>query len=122
LKETLLHYGLDEVINFSLADPEKERIWQTGYQPIELRNPISSRTSILRTSLLPGLVENAVWNYNREANGVHVFETGKVYFWEADGQQGEELHLGLLTSGLKEQKSWAQPARETDLFFPERGN
>ncbi|NMC65594.1 MAG: phenylalanine--tRNA ligase subunit beta [Acidobacteria bacterium] len=116
LKETLLHYGLDEVINFSLADPEKERIWQTGYQPIELRNPISSRTSILRTSLLPGLVENAVWNYNREANGVHIFETGKVYFWEADGQQGEELHLGLLTSGLKEQKSWAQPARETDYF------
>ncbi|MDD8020639.1 MAG: phenylalanine--tRNA ligase subunit beta [Acidobacteriota bacterium] len=117
LKEILFHSGLDEVINFSFADPEKEKIWQTGYQPIELRNPISSRASTLRTSLLPGLVENAVWNYNRESEGVHIFETGKIYFWEEEGKQQEELHLGLLTSGLRDRKTWNEPARETDYFF-----
>ncbi|HRD02871.1 MAG TPA: phenylalanine--tRNA ligase subunit beta [Candidatus Saccharicenans sp.] len=117
LKEILFHYGFDEVINFSFADQQKETIWQTGYQPIKLQNPISSRASILRTSILPGLVENAVWNYNREAEGVHIFETGKIYFWEEDGKQREEWHLGLITSGLKEGKAWNQPSRETDYFF-----
>jgi len=117
LKEILFHYGFDEVINFSFGDREKEKIWQTGLEPIKLQNPISSRASILRTSLLPGLVENTVWNYNREANGVHIFETGKIYFWEEDGKQREEWHLALLTSGQREAKTWNQPARETDYFF-----
>jgi len=48
---------------------------------------------------------------------VHIFETGKIYFWEEDGKQREEWHLALLTSGRREAKTWNQPARETDYFF-----
>lgn len=117
LKEVLFHHGFDEVINFSFADPEKEKIWQTGRQPIQLQNPISSRSSILRTSLLPGLIENAVWNFNREAEGVHIFEVGNVYFWAEDDVHEENLCLGILTTGLREPQTWNEPKKETDFFI-----
>ncbi len=116
LKEILFHHGFDEVINFSFADPEKETLWQTGFQPIKLQNPISSRLSILRTSLLPGLVENAVWNFNREAEGVHIFEVGNIYYWEDDDLHRESLRLGILSTGLRSGRSWNEPEKETDFF------
>ncbi len=116
LKEILFHHGFDEVINFSFADPEKETLWQTGFQPIKLQNPISSRLSILRTSLLPGLVENAVWNFNREAEGVHIFEVGNIYYWKDEDIHRESLYLGILSTGLRSGRSWNEPEKETDFF------
>jgi len=116
LKEILFHQGFDEVINFSFADPEKEKIWQTGLNPIKLKNPISSRSSMLRTSLLPGLVENAVWNFNREAEGVHIFEVGNIYFWEDKEVHKEKLRLGILSTGIREGQTWKEPKKETDFF------
>lgn len=116
LKEVLFHHGFDEVINFSFADPEKEQIWQSGYKPIRLQNPISSKASILRTNLLPGLLENAVWNFNREAEGVHIFEVGNIYFWGEEGVHCEKLTLGILTTGYRTGQSWQQGKKETDFF------
>jgi phenylalanyl-tRNA synthetase beta chain len=116
LKEILFHQGFDEVINFSFSDPEKERLWQTGLQAIHLQNPISSRASALRTSLLPGLIENAVWNFNREAEGVHIFEVGNIYFWTENETHQEVLHLGILTSGIRPSPRWNEPGKETDFF------
>jgi phenylalanyl-tRNA synthetase beta chain len=117
VKEILFHHGFDEVINFSFADPEKEKLWQTGCQPIALKNPISARFSILRTSLLPGLMETAAWNFNREAAGVHIFEVGNIYYWEEEGEKhGEELRLGILTSGVREEQTWLSPRKDTDFF------
>ncbi|MGB9906570.1 MAG: phenylalanine--tRNA ligase subunit beta [Candidatus Saccharicenans sp.] len=116
LKEVLFHHGFDEVINFSFADPEKEQLWQTGCQSIRLQNPISAKLSALRTSLLPGLVDNAVWNFNREAEGVHIFEVGNIYFWEQEEVHREKLSLGILTTGLRSGRTWKEPEKETDFF------
>lgn len=116
LKKVLFHHGFDEVINFSFADPEKEQLWQTGCRPIKLQNPISSKLSILRTSLLPGLVENAVWNFNREAEGVHIFEVGNIYYWEEEETHRENLNLGILTTGLRSGRTWREEEKDTDFF------
>lgn len=116
LKEVLFHHGFDEVINFSFTDPEKEQSWQTGCQPIRLQNPISAKLSALRTSLLPGLVENAVWNFNREAEGVHIFEVGNIYYWEQEETHRENLNLGILTTGLRFGRTWKETEKETDFY------
>ena len=39
LRQVLLHQGLDEVINFSFSDPEKEAAVASGREPIAIRNP-----------------------------------------------------------------------------------
>ena len=115
IRETLLAQGLDEVINWSFADPDREKAAAGGREAVAIQNPISQRASVLRTTLLPGLLENAAWNLNRGLEGVHVFEMGNVYAWEEEKHR-EDLHLGLLSAGLLPGASWADPAGETDFF------
>jgi len=115
IRETLLGQGFDEVVNWSFADPDRDRAGASGREPVTIQNPISNRASILRTTLLPGLVENAAWNLNRGLEGVHVFELGNVYSW-TEGKTCEEVHLGLVSTGLLPGSSWASAAVETDFF------
>lgn len=115
IRRTLLGQGFDEVINWSFADPEREAAAGSGLSPVAIQNPISIRAAVLRTTLLPGLLENAAWNLNRGLEGVHVFELGNVFFWEGDKHR-EELHLGLLTTGLLPGAGWSSAAEETDFY------
>jgi len=115
VREILLGQGLDEVINWSFADPEREAAAASGRPAVPIQNPISNRASVLRTTLLPGLLENAAWNLNRGLEGVHVFETGNVYYWGDDETHREDLHLAMLSTGLLPGAGFAAPAVETDF-------
>jgi len=116
IRETLLGQEFDEVINWSFADPDRETAAASGRSAVPIQNPISNRASVLRTTLLPGLLENAAWNLNRGLEGVHVFETGNVYYWGDDEKHREDLHLGLLSTGLLPGAGFAAPAAETDFY------
>ena len=115
LSEGLFHYGFDEVINQSFADPERESVLRSGKIPVEIRNPISTKASVLRTTLIGGLLENTAWNRNRGHEGVHIFEIGNVYSWN-DNAAAEEPSLGLSTTGPLGGPHWKGKPLETDFF------
>ncbi|MBN1222629.1 MAG: phenylalanine--tRNA ligase subunit beta, partial [Candidatus Aminicenantes bacterium] len=115
LRHMFFIYGFDEVVNFSFADPEKESPLKTGMKAIEIRNPISTKASHLRTTLLGGLLENVSWNRNRGMDGVHIFEVGNVYFWE-DHSCKEKLGLALVTTGFLGKDNWHEQRKPTDFF------
>jgi phenylalanyl-tRNA synthetase beta chain len=115
IRPLLFHYGFNEVINFSFSDAEREALWATGLEPIEIRNPISVRTSFLRTTLLGGLLETAAWNRNRGLDAIQIFEIGKVYFREEEGFR-ERLALGMLNTGKRDEPHWRKGDREADFF------
>lgn len=114
-RQLLFYNGFDEVLNFSFSDPEKEARLQTGQKAIEIRNPVSSKASLLRTTLLGGLLENIVWNKNRGAEGIHLFEIGNVYFWQNETSR-EQLTLALATTGLVGPVQWHRKSENTDFF------
>ena len=114
-RQLLFHNGFDEVLNFSFSDPEKEARLQTGQKAIEIRNPVSSKASLLRTTLLGGLLENIVWNKNRGAEGIHLFEIGNAYFWQNETNR-EQLTLALATTGLVGPIQWHRKSEDTDFF------
>jgi phenylalanyl-tRNA synthetase beta chain len=116
LEERLFHFGFDEVINQSFADPAAEAVLGTGHCPIEIRNPISSKAAVLRTTLLGGLLENTAWNRNRGTDGVHIFETGNTYRWDGEECTVEELALGLASTGPLGPHHWGGKPRMADLF------
>jgi phenylalanyl-tRNA synthetase beta chain len=115
IRETLCGQGFDEVINWSFADPEREAAAASGRPPVDIQNPISNRAAVLRTTLLTGLLENAAWNLNRGLEGVHVFEAGNVYYWAAEEEHGEDLHLGLLSTGLLPGAGFGAGSAETGV-------
>jgi len=125
VRPLLFHFGFNEVVNFSFSDPDRERLLATGFEGVEIRNPISARASLLRTSLLGSLLETAAWNMNRGLDAIQIFETGNVYFRDERGCR-ERLTLGLLSSGLREEPHWRQLNRDADkswdaIFFHLKG-
>lgn len=115
LRSVLLHEGFDEVVNLSFFGPEQAEQFKSSHKAIEIRNPVSSRASLLKTTLLSGLLENIVWNKNRGAEGVHIFEVGNIFYWNETGHT-EKLSLALATWGILGSPHWQRKTERTDFF------
>ena len=115
LRQSMFHHGFDEVVNYSFSAAEKTAVFKTGLEAVEIRNPISARAGQLRTTLMGGLLENIIWNRNRGADGVHIFEVGNVYFWE-DEKCREQLSLAVATHGFLGRPNWQSDVISTDFF------
>jgi len=46
---------------------------------LELENPLSEEASVMRTSLVPGMLDMLAWNLNHEVAEARLFEMGSVY-------------------------------------------
>jgi len=78
--------GYDEAITFAFQSPQLAgRLggMGEGRTPIRLRNPLSEDGSVLRVSLLPGLLQALAGNLNRGVADVSLFEIGRAY-WEGE--------------------------------------
>jgi len=76
LNDRLVTLGYKEVINFTFI----AKNYSDKPNTLELSNPISKEKSVMRESLLPGLLSNIVYNSNRQHKSIQLFERGKVYF------------------------------------------
>ncbi|PYX69057.1 MAG: phenylalanine--tRNA ligase subunit beta, partial [Acidobacteria bacterium] len=57
-------------------------------QAIKLANPLSEEASVMRTSMVPGMLNMLAYNLNRGVDNVRLFEAGKVF--EAAGAESKE--------------------------------
>jgi phenylalanyl-tRNA synthetase beta chain len=93
IKNILTSLGLTEVINYSFVDekyydsmniPQDDPLRKT----IKLRNPLSQNWGVMRTTLLPCIINTAVFNINRGIYDVGIFEVGKVFISDESRGQG----------------------------------
>lgn len=115
MRQLLFHYGFDEVVNFSFMDPEKEEKFDPDLIAVPIRNPISTKAAVLRTNLLGGLLENIVWNTNRGAEGVHIFEIGNTFRLINESHR-EHLMLSMVMTGSREEQHWKEKDQEASFF------
>ncbi len=87
-------------------------------RPVSILNPLSEELDVLRTSLLPSALEVVAWNLNRQAQGLMLFEIGKVYATTADARApyAESRRLMLVAAGATAPADWQHPASAADLF------
>ncbi|QJA06798.1 phenylalanine--tRNA ligase subunit beta [Thermosulfurimonas marina] len=121
VREALTALGFYEVINYSFIDPRALEVLELPegdprLRPLRLANPLSETQSVMRTTLLPGLLETARFNFFREVGRLRIFEVGRVFF-PGEGELPEErLHLGLLVLGLFEPPFWGGRGRPADIY------
>ncbi|MDR1674228.1 MAG: phenylalanine--tRNA ligase subunit beta, partial [Oscillospiraceae bacterium] len=80
LKQTLTAAGCTEIMTFSFVSPKvfaKTRLPET--QCVTIRNPLGEDTSVMRTNLIPSMLETLARNYNSRNEEVCLFEIGKEY-------------------------------------------
>ncbi len=89
IKRFLLAAGMMEAVNYSFCDPNCfEKIRLPSESPLRgtlrLQNPLSPEMSVLRTTLIPGLLENTQHNRNHQINAIALFEIGSVFVRDAN--------------------------------------
>ncbi len=111
-RDLMAAQGFDEVINYSFAHPKA--VEMMAFAPddprravVKLMNPLSEEQSVLRTSLLPGLLATVRRNLDHKVLDVAIFEVGKV-FWDRPGekQPQEPSRLAGALCGLAQPASW----------------
>lgn len=116
--------GYQETINFSFVEERWERELAGNDQPIRLLNPIASPLSVMRSSLIGGLVQVLRHNLARKASRVRVFEFGRVFLRDAsvadtDGTVAgfnQPLRVGGLAYGPADELQWGHVERAVDFF------
>ena len=98
--------GYDEIITYSFISPSAyDRIGWAKDDPrrdsLRILNPLGEDSSIMRTSILPSMLDILARNYNYRNASVRLYELGKVYFRRPDGLADEPkvLALGFYGSG-----------------------
>ncbi|MCH9684752.1 MAG: phenylalanine--tRNA ligase subunit beta [Deltaproteobacteria bacterium] len=84
LVDALAAQGLHEMLGLTFAEPDKlARVHgeATKAQAVVLDNPMRGMGPVLRTHLLPGLLDAAALNVARHARAVRLFEVGRIYLW-----------------------------------------
>jgi phenylalanyl-tRNA synthetase beta chain len=122
VKELLVSHGLTEVINFSFISPAShEKILldvddrrRTG---VRIMNPLTEDQTVMRTSLLPGLLETAARNFSFRSMNLQIFEMRRVYLPREDEELPDEpLYVSCFLSGSRNHESWNQERKEVDFY------
>ncbi len=92
--------GYDEIITYSFISPsyyDKIRMAEDDPRRASLKilNPLGEDTSIMRTTILPSMLEIVTRNYNYRNKSARLYELGKVYQPRADGLADEPKMLAL---------------------------
>ncbi|WP_413459967.1 phenylalanine--tRNA ligase subunit beta [Herbaspirillum huttiense] len=124
IRRLLADQDYQEVVNFSFVESAWEADFAGNTDPIKLLNPIASQMSVMRSSLIAGLVANARYNVNRKAARIRVFEAGAVFHKNAAITDGplavagfeQPKRVAALAYGPVADEQWGQPTRNVDYF------
>ncbi len=103
----LADMGFSEAINYSFVTEKHLSMMQLAEDDsrraqVPLLNPLSEEQSVMRTMLLPGLLENLKRNINFQKNAVKIFEIGKVFTPQGENEQPvEKERLTCILSGQR---------------------
>lgn len=108
-----------EAICYAFVDPRLLQAWQLDAGAVALANPLSEELAVMRTSLLPGLVESLKRNRNRQQARVRLFESGVVFTHGRRTQDTAPIETAMLAAaacGSAHAEQWAEPKRALDFF------
>ncbi len=93
IEDVLSGLGLTETYTPSLRPDDPDP------QALRLPEPISAELALLRTTLLPSLVEAARRNVELGAEGVDLYEVARVYLPDGDDLPDEETRVAAIVEG-----------------------
>ena len=122
---TLRACNLNEAINYNfVAEDDLERLGMSEEGrgiPVRLMRPMSSDWTVMRRSLIPGLLRSVANNQNRGVKNVALYETGRLYFGRpGKAQPKERRYVAGVMAGKWDEDGWncSHPALD---FFDGKG-
>jgi len=114
ISKRLRSLGLNESKTYTLTSPEMAKLFK--YEEKEnavLPNPMSIDKSVLRTTLIPSLLNVYDYNKARKAKDVMLYEISKTY----DKEYNEESKIAILMKGNYILNEWNQTKVKVDFYL-----
>jgi phenylalanyl-tRNA synthetase beta chain len=122
IKETMTGYGFHEIVTYSFISAEaSERLRLTPKDArrlsVSILNPLSEDQAVMRTSLVPGLLETMRHSAARHEKNLRLFEIGKTFHANGRGSLPEETEMLVgLWCGARSDESWHAKAKTCDFY------
>lgn len=122
VRDLLVNNGMTEIINFSFTAPDAAGKLLLGNDDprrlaIKLANPLVDEQSVMRTTLLPGLLETAARNINYRSLDLKLFEMRRVYLpFEGEDMPREPLCIVGAVTGTRDGDGWSRPNEMVDFY------
>lgn len=122
VRNILVDHGMNEIINFSFTDPGAAgKLMLAADDPrhaaIKLCNPLVDEQSVMRTSLLPGLLETVARNINFRSLDLKLFEMRRVYLPVAgENMPHEPLYVVGALCGSRDGDVWNRTNEPVDFY------
>ena len=121
LRDMLVTAGFSETINYSFI--AANAVAKIGLPAADLRctqvpilNPLSEEQAVMRTSLVPSLLETVTRNLNYRSNDLRLFELRPVFLSDENKEAQERLSLVAVMTGRREPDGWAQSGSQIDFY------
>ena len=122
IRKTFQSMGYNEVITYSFIDQSvAELSKEENKKLIFVENPISQNMNVMRTSLLPSLLETLSYNINQGSENIKIFEIGSVFRKNNSNKVDEREVVGGLITGVEGKDNWSGSNKAMD-FFDLKGN
>ena len=109
-----------EVVNYAFIEDAWERDFCANETPIRLANPIASQMNVMRSSLIPGLVNTLAVNRKRQNPRVRAFEVGRCFIEDQNAVPvagyDQPVRIGMIAAGGIAVEQWGMASRNVDFF------
>lgn len=119
IRDVLEGLGFNEAVTYSfISESDIEDLGiGGGLDPVSLMNPISEEMTVMRTSILPGLLKALRTNISRRLEDVRLYETGRVFLPCEECELPEErVRVAGVMAGVRSRKKWFRALEEADFF------
>ncbi|MCI5984259.1 MAG: phenylalanine--tRNA ligase subunit beta [Firmicutes bacterium] len=106
--------NLNEVKTYTLVSPEMANLFNyDNKENAVLPNPMSTDKSIVRTTLIPSLINIYEYNKARKVNDILIYEISKTY----DKNYNEDVKLSILMKGNYITNDWMNSKIKVDFYL-----
>ncbi len=121
LRHALAAMGFQEVINYSFVPETWETELLQNAQPVRLTNPIAAQMSVMRTSLLGGLIATLQHNLNHGEVRAKFFEIGRCFTGSDANLANQPERIAGLVYGTRHAEQWGEEAASRMDFYSLKG-
>jgi len=98
-----------DLLGLAAGDPRRE--------PVRILNPLSEDLSVMRTSLIPGLLDTARYNLSWKNENLKLFELKRIFLSRKGERLPEEKkYLTGLATGLDQEPHWSAASKPIDVY------
>ncbi|MCY3541373.1 MAG: phenylalanine--tRNA ligase subunit beta [Gammaproteobacteria bacterium] len=116
LRASLSTLGYNEAMTYSFIHENANEMFSNYKKIPKLTNPISLDRSVMRCSIIPGLLSAVAYNTARQESALRLFEYGQCFEYDKSGDLLQRDKVAGVLLGTRNPEGWASSRESIDFY------